>query len=99
MLSAFACVSCNVEGEKQMKHNLANRPRAISGMKQLPNASVYEEWFEAFEKQLREILKAEQENHATAIPMQVDSIERTELLSHSWGRIQLLKQILGESHE
>ena len=74
-----------------MKTNLKNRPRCVAS-----NIGDIRRWFEAFEKQLREILKAEQENHATAIPMQVDSIERTELLSHSWGRIQLLKQILGE---
>ena len=39
-----------------MKHNLANRPKAISGMKQIPNATVYEAWFESFEKELREHL-------------------------------------------
>jgi len=83
-----------------MKHNLANKPKLYKIPSDLSEHLKFEteiiEWFEAFEKQLREILKAEQENHATAIPMQVDSIERTELLSHSWGRIQLLKQILGE---
>jgi hypothetical protein len=42
------------KGEKtlsveDLKKALGSRPKAISGMKQIPSAMVYEKWFDAFE--------------------------------------------------
>jgi hypothetical protein len=49
---------------------------------------------EDLQKGLREFLDAERQNHDVAMAM-VNCAEREDLLSHSWGRIQLLNQILG----
>ena len=53
------------------------------------------EWKVGFEKELRELLDAENKNYDTAGAM-VNCSEREELLSYSWGRIKMLKRILGE---
>jgi hypothetical protein len=50
------------------------------------------------QKQLEEILEAEKLNHKTAKAMD-ESEEKNNILSHSWGRIQLVKRVLGKGVE
>ena len=53
------------------------------------------DWFEGFEKELRKILDAENQNYDTVEAMK-DCGEREELLAYSRGKIKILKHILGE---
>ena len=72
-----------------MKFNLKNRPPAMSP------CSEVRQWFEGFEKTIQELLILEEFNHVNATEMNECS-ERNDILSRSWGRMQLLKAILGD---
>ena len=89
-----------------MKPNLKTIKEHLNGIptKRLPLGKIawLQEWeetkelIENLEATIREYLQAEQENYNTALAME-DSFNRDELLSRSWGRVQLLKGILGEN--
>ncbi len=74
-----------------MKVNLKNFPRN-------PDAEFrdFQIWFEAFEKSLCEKLIAEQENWGVA-QQAYDIFSREIGMGHAWGKIQLIKEILGEA--
>jgi len=59
------------------------------------HAIAVSDWYEDFERSLRDLFEGEKQNYATALALE-DSCSRDELLSRSWGRIQLFNQIFGE---
>ena len=75
----------------------------MKGLKEFPNVHEYfyrkqvHNWKENLEKSLQELLSAEEQNYDTAKAMLTPNreLDKGDLLSRSWGRITLLRELLG----
>ena len=67
----------------------------IDGLPKTEKTLALKKMADGFEKELREFLDAENKNYDAAGAM-ANCSEREELLSYSWGRIKMLKHILGD---
>ena len=97
------------KGEKtlsveDLQKALGSRPKAISGMKQIPSAMVYEKWFDAFELKFSVFLKDYEQENAVRIElvknekdMKIEALQLAILTIYK-PEIEKLKRKLDETH-